>query len=536
MEREAKKSKRTLSAEVTEALARELRRRRLQELIASYEKKKGTITAFAGQRPGHCAGGRSAASCVNGSARLMDPFAEMDGVDQARLVARGEVSAAELVEACLRRIETLDPLLGSVVEVNRNVPLLRTTGEFQGVPFLVKDVLPWPGLRCSVGSRLFAHNFARNETALGKRLTQAGLVCVGKSAMSEFGLLASTESVLEGVTHNPWDLSRSAAGSSGGSAAAVAAGLVPLAYGNDGGGSIRMPASACGVFGFKPSRGRTISNDLPTSDLLEMTSDGCVSRSVRDSALFLSLIEDPSSGLASMGFVDAPTSKRLRVATWVRTMSGSEPHPSVSAAHAQTIEDLRGLGHVVDFVPPPNFDSQLGEALLLIAGAAAAGIVNVQDRSRRDPVQESELEPFTWALIDVFLTAGPRGHEEARATLRSASRVYRAATVGYDVLLTPTLASEPWRIGYLSGLLPHGVLRERVSECVAYTPLQNIVGAPAMSVPLHVSDHDLPIGMQFTAALGNDALLLELAYQLEAAHPWKSRWPRYSIPALFGSR
>jgi len=137
---------------------------------------------------------------------VIDPFAEMDGVDQARLVARGEVSAGELLEACLRRIETLDPLLGSVVEVNRNVPQIRTTGEFHGIPFLVKDVLPWPGLRCSVGSRLFAHNFARNETALGKRLTQAGLVCVGKSAMSEFGLLASTESVLEGVTHNPWDL------------------------------------------------------------------------------------------------------------------------------------------------------------------------------------------------------------------------------------------------------------------------------------------------------------------------------------------
>ena len=154
------------------------------------------------------------------------------------------------------------------------------------------------------GSRLFAHQIARHESPLGKRLIAAGLVCVGKSAMSEFGLLASTESVLEGVTHNPWDLSRSPAGSSGGSAVAVAAGLVPLAFGNDGGGSIRMPASACGVFGFKPSRGRTLSNGLAASDLLDMTSDGCISRSVRDSAMFLSVIEDPASGQPAMGLVD----------------------------------------------------------------------------------------------------------------------------------------------------------------------------------------------------------------------------------------
>jgi amidase len=456
----------------------------------------------------------------------------MDGLEQAQAVARGEVSGAELLEACLSRIEMLDPLLGAITDLKRSGWASSASGSFRGVPFLVKDVLPWPELRWSMGSRLFAHQTGRRESPLGKRLTAAGLVCVGKSAMSEFGLLASTESVLEGVTHNPWELSCSPAGSSGGSAVAVAAGLVPLAFGSDGGGSIRMPASACGVFGFKPSRGRTVSNGLAASDLLDLTSDGCISRSVRDSAMFLSVIEDPASGQPPLGFVDTPITKRLRVATWTRTLSGSEPQAAVLAAHARAVEYVRELGHVVEAIAAPDFGPELGTALLLISGAAAAEIVHAQDRVRRDPVQESELDPFTWALIEDYTRAGSQALEGARATLRAAAQAYRAATLAYDIVLTPTLASEPWPVGYLSGLLPRETLLARVRECMAYTPIQNIAGAPAMSVPLCSSERGLPIGMQFAAARGNDALLLGLAYQLEAAYPWKNRWPPYSIPAL----
>lgn len=465
---------------------------------------------------------------------MLSTLAQLDGLGQAGAVARGDVSAPELFEACLRRIEMLNPLLGAVTDLSRSKPTTPRQGPFRGAPFLVKDVLPWPGLRCSMGSRLFARSVARLETALSKRLTDAGLVCVGKSAMSEFGLLASTESLLEGVTHNPWDLSRSPAGSSGGSAAAVAAGLVPLAYGNDGGGSIRMPASACGVFGFKPSRGRTISSDLAASDLLDMTSDGCISRTVRDSAMFLSAIEDSSSGLPAMGFVNTPTAQTLRIATWTRTLSGAEPHPVVAAAHHETVENLRKLGHVVERISSPALPAELAAAFSTIAGAAAAEIVNAQDRTRREPVQESELEPFTWAVIDGYSQAGPRGLDEARNTLRVAAQAYRAATIGYDVLLTPTLATEPWRVGHLSPVVPQSVLLARISDCMAYTPIQNIAGAPAMSVPLSLSGRGLPIGMHFAAAPGNDALLLGLAYQLEAAYPWNHRWPPYSIPALTG--
>jgi amidase len=460
-------------------------------------------------------------------------IARLDAIDQAALVSSGALSLAELQACCLARIDALNPLLRAVVDVTR-APAhhLDAAGPLRGVPFLVKDVLPWPGLRWSMGSRLFAGNTSQRQTPLGKRLTEAGLYCAGKSAMSELGLLASTETLLEGVTHNPWDLSRSPAGSSGGSAVAVAAGIVPLAHANDGGGSIRMPASACGVFGFKPSRGRIVPPGFSASDLLAMTCDGCISRSVRDSALFLSLLEDDSSGLAPMGLVRTASQRRLRIASWVGTMWGDLPEPAVRRAHAETNALLRTLGHDVDEPPAPDFEPALADALLLIGGAAVAEIVKAQDRARREPVQRSELEPFTWSLVDEYLERGPEALDGARAALGRAGQLYRAACRGFDVVLTPTLAREPWPTGYLSPLLARERLTPRIAECMAYTPIQNIVGAPAMSVPLAISDGGLPIGMHFAAAPGEDATLLALAYELEQARPWKDRWPPYSIPAL----
>jgi amidase len=358
------------------------------------------------------------------------------------------------------------------------------------------------------------------------------MICVGKSAMSEFGLLASTETLLAGVTHNPWSLSHSPGGSSGGSAVAVAAGLVPVAHANDAGGSIRIPASSCGVLGFKPSRGRTVATGFSSSDLLSMTSEGCISRSVRDCASFLSLIEDRASGLPDMGFVQTATRRPLRIASFSRTLSGAEPAPAVSRALEETRLLLEALGHHVELVAAPEFESALGDSLLLIAAAAVAELVKAQDRARTEPVQRAELEPFTWELVDDVTERGPEGLTRARAVVDRAAGTYRDRMRGFDVVLTPTLAREPWSTGYLSPLLSRAELWPRITECMAYTPIQNVVGAPAMSVPLAMSDAGLPIGMHFAAAPGRDALLLELAYQLEAARPWKDRWPPCSIPAL----
>lgn len=460
-------------------------------------------------------------------------FAKLDAMAQADLIRRGELSAAEALEACGARIDALNPLLRAVVTIAEDPRAEVSEGPLAGVPFLVKDAAPWPGLRWSMGARLFARNVAPAHTPYSQRLAQAGLVCVGKTATAEFGLLGSTETLLEGITHNPWNLAVSAAGSSGGSAAAVAAGLVPLAHGNDGGGSIRVPASVCGLFGFKPSRGRTVPAAFASSDFIDMTSDHCLSRSVRDSALFLSLTED-RAGRAPVGFVREASSRRLRIGALTTTLLGEEPDSAVRAAFDDAQRLLLELGHRVEPIAPPSLDGpKLCEAFFQVAGAAVAGAVSALDARRGSPVQHDELEPFTWALIEAFEAAGPDALSTARAVFEASVRSYREAVRGCDVVLTPTLATGAWPIGHLSPVLGRDELITRTGRSVGYTPIHNVAGCPAMSVPLCFPDQGVPIGMHFAAEPGEDARLLALAYELEAARPWRDRWPRYSIPALF---
>ena len=463
----------------------------------------------------------------------MAALARLDAMAQADLCARQELTAEELWQACLERIAALEPSLRTLLCVasERATP---APGPLSGVPFLMKDASPWPGLPWTLGARLFGRRVTQQQTEYGKRLVRAGLVCAGKTALSEFGLLASTESLLSGATHNPWQLGRSPMGSSGGSAAAVAAGLVPLAHANDGGGSIRAPASACGVFGFKPSRGRTVVANRSGSDFADMTSEHCVTRSVRDSALFLSLTEDRTLGDA-VGFVQQPLARSLRVGAWTPTLGGEQPDAAVLRAHDDAVALLLELGHRVETIAAPRIAfPELGEALYLVAGAAVANVVQTIDRTRREPVQQHELEPFSWSLIDALEARGPDALPWARLAIARAVASYREATLGFDVTLTPTLGCEPCGLGYLSPILSRPVLLERTARVLGYTPIHNIAGCPAMSVPLYWTDGGLPIGAHFSAACGQDALLLALAYQLESARPWQHRWPAFSIPALFG--
>ena len=461
--------------------------------------------------------------------------ARLDGVAQAELVARGELQRSELLDAFVERLDAMNPLIRAVpaADVERARGAKVPAGPFAGVPFLVKDLLPYPGLRWSMGARLFARNVATQGSPYVGRIDAAGLVTAGKTAASEMGLLGSTETLLDGVTHNPWDLSRSAAGSSGGSAAAVAAGIVPLAHANDGGGSIRVPASANGLFGFKPSRGRCAATSPPT-DFGALVSDHCISRSVRDSALFLSLTEEHDTALPPLGHVREPIARSLRIATWTRTMLGDEPEPAVRRAHDEAVALCASLGHRVEPVAPPAVDGPaLGDAFFLVAGSAVAGVIEMVDRLRGRPVQRDELEPFTWSLVEELERRGPGALGEARAAFAAATERYLAAIAPYDAVLTPTLAVVPWRIGHLSPVLPREELLRRTGRAVGYTPIHNVAGCPAMSVPLHWTDDGLPVGIHFAAAPGADALLLGLAYQLEAARPWRDRWAPYSYPRLF---
>ncbi|MEZ4381280.1 MAG: amidase family protein [Nannocystaceae bacterium] len=462
-------------------------------------------------------------------------LARLDGVAQAELVTRGELSREELLDACAERVAALNPLLRAITALDVEGARARPQGDgpFAGVPFLVKDLTPYPGLPWTAGSRLFASNVAAEPTPYSARIDAAGLVTIGKSATSEFGLLGSTETLLHGATLNPWDLSRSAAGSSGGAAAAVAAGLVPLAHASDGGGSIRIPASVCGLFGFKPSRGRCVPAAPGGGAFAALVSEHCVSRSVRDSALFLAQTEDRDAPLPPLGHVERALDRPLRVAVWTRSDRGCAPEPAIRAAHEEAVALCVALGHHVEAIEPPRYDAQaLGDAFFLGAGAMVAGaLAMVTQALGRAPAPEV-LEPFSRALAEAFVARGPAALEEAGRVFAAAAASYVDALADYDVALTPTLAVEPWPLGHLSPVLPADELLARTARAVGYTPIHNVAGCPAMSVPLHVSAAGVPIGAHFAAAPGADARLLGLAYQLEEARPWRDRWAPWSYPAM----
>lgn len=469
----------------------------------------------------------------------LDFLARLDGVAQANLVARGELGALDLLEGCRQRFELMNPLVRAVVSHDFDAARARAerglAGPLAGVPFLFKDLNAYPGQRWSFGARAFAGNVAAQGSALSERADAAGLVTFGKSATSELGLLGSTETLLEGVTHNPWNLSRSAAGSSGGAAAAVASGIVPLAHATDGGGSIRIPAAVTGLFGLKPSRGRHVASS-PPSEFGQLLSDGCISRSVRDSALFLSLIEDQGADLPPLGYVREPSARRLRIGYTETTLMGTAPDPEVRRALESSVALCAELGHQLVAAEPPRVDGPaLSRGFFLSAGHALAGMASGLEQALGRRVAERDFEPFTLALIARARTAGADAMADARRAFADATRRYLEALEPFDVVLTPTLAVPPWPLGWLSPVLEADELIARTERAVCYTPLQTIVGCTAMSVPLHWTDEGLPIGSQFAAAPGRERVLLELAYELEAARPWASRWAPLSFVRVAGA-
>ncbi|MDY7233144.1 amidase [Hyalangium rubrum] len=462
----------------------------------------------------------------------MTDLSRLDAVAQASLVSRGELSALELVDAAIRRIEALEPSIHALASHDFTAARARAaqkpSGPLAGVPFLLKDLLPYPGQRCAMGSRLFRSNMAREGSPYTERLDAAGLITLGKSTTSEFGLLGSTETLLEGVTHNPWDLTRSATGSSGGAAAAVASGMVPLAHASDGGGSIRIPAAACGLFGFMPGRGRLVSTGqaLPF-DLLR---DHCVSRSVRDSALLLSLTEEVGGKAGPpVGYVDRPLARRLRIGFYSRTIMGDAPDPEVAKALERTIALCTELGHELIEAPPPEFDGPtLSTGFFAISAAALTEVAATMKGMLGRPVGPEDFEPFTLSLIDWYRGLPSDTFSRAMVSFEDAGHRMRSYLDGYDVVLCPTVPVAPFALGTLSPELDRETLIRRTEKLAGYTPIHNIAGVPAMSVPLFTASAGWPIGSHFAARRGEEATLLGLAYQLEQAAPWRDRWPSIS--------
>lgn len=370
---------------------------------------------------------------------------------------------------------------------------------------------------------MFRHNVASAGSPYTERLQTAGVIPLGKTTVSEFGLLGSTETLLSGVTRNPWQLAYSATGSSGGSAAAVACGMVPLAHASDGGGSIRIPASACGLFGFKPSRGRCAV--ASPDDLGGLLTEHCVSRTVRDSALLLSVTADPKSLLPPLEPFER-SDRTLRIGFYPSTLMGRKPDDEIAGFLWRAAELCESLGHeVVEVSAPPVDGPALSIAFFSLAGGTMSGLEQLMQGMLGRPLGNEDLEPFTLELISWFRGLDASVVAAAQAGMRAATQTMSSFMEGFDVLLCPTMPILPPALGTLAPNLGREELVRRTESLAGYTPIHSMAGLPAMSVPLFQSEKGLPVGMHFTAKLGHEQTLFSLAYQLEESAPWANRWP-----------
>jgi amidase len=456
-----------------------------------------------------------------------------DATTVASMIRRKEISVVEAVEAAIRRAEALQPKLNFIVnsDYDRAMDAAKKggqTGPFAGVPFLVKDLDDYAGLptRSGTAATYGAPPAGKNDAYVDS-LLKAGFIVLGKSATPEFGYLPTTEPLAYGPTRNPWNTAHSTGGSSGGAAAAVASGVVSIAHASDGGGSIRIPAANCGLFGFKPSRGRLAGN--MGTRVIDLGVNHVDSRSVRDSAILFAATEraDAAKPWATMGLVERPSKRKLRIGVLSVSGAGREPDPEVRAGLDGAVKLLEAMGHRIVPTRWPVGEQFAQDFLLLWASGAALDVAAVGKALGRAP-DTTVLEPFTLGMARMVATAPQEMLDAALVRLNQASAAYDAWFADLDVVVSPVLGKPPVPIGWVSGDVPFEELSRRLTDYVGYTPLHNVAGAPAMSVPLHWTADGLPVGVHFAAKAGDDRTLFELAYALETAQPWAQRKPPVS--------
>jgi amidase len=478
------------------------------------------------------AGSIPALAIPAGSVASVDlPF--VSALEQARLVREGEVSATELVELYLERIDRLDPQLNTFVtvcrdealEVARALDATPGSAPFRGVPIAIKDLTATAGIRTTYSSRAYAEYVPDFDSAVVRRLREAGFVILGKTNTPEFGTTAFTESDLNGDARNPWNPERTPGGSSGGAAAALAAGLTPVAHGSDGGGSIRIPASCCGVFGLKPSRGRV--SAAPFTSFEGLSTSGPLTRHVRDAAALLDVLTGYEPGdpwwappperpfLDEVG--EPPGALRIAVTAVPPIETGVDPACVAALASASAL--LSDLGHEVVERMPPWSEPDLALTFIEI-WQVTPGLHPVDDASL--------LTPLNRELVESARAASAADYAHAVVRLQMISRRVVSFWQEADVVLTPTLALPPVPVGWQKSV--EGAIDQllRNTEFTPFTAIANLTGLPAMSVPLHWSPDGLPVGVQAIGPPAGDALLLRLAAQLEEACPWAQKRPPVS--------
>ena len=470
----------------------------------------------------------------------MKNFETHDATALAELVTRGDASPHELLEAAIERVEARDPAINALSQrlydhgraaIDAGLP----DGPFRGVPFLLKDASgELKGHVTANGARLLAKGApAGADSTLVARYKAAGLVIFGRTTTPEFSLAASTETSLTGATRNPWDTSRTAGGSSGGAAAVVAAGIVPAAHGSDGGGSIRIPASCCGLFGLKPSRARNPSGPLVGEGWGSLSVAHVLTRSVRDSAAML----DATQGIAPGDPYCAPPRVRpyseevrrdpgrLRIGWHVAPMSGADVATPCRNAAEDAAKLLSSLGHEVTETTLPGTAEPLQRAIWVLVASNVARSISAIGTHRGQVVTEDDVDNVTWRAVSDAATMTAQDYAEALYQIHAQSRRMADLHSRYDVILCPTLATPPPEIGVqrtdtddVDGY--HAAL----VNFTPFTQLHNMTGAPSVSVPLYWSD-DLPIGVMLSADFGREDILFRLAGQLEQERPWFHRLP-----------
>jgi amidase len=469
---------------------------------------------------------------VNGQDLMTKPVSEI-----AAQVRGGEVSAREMVESALERIEALDGELNAFIEVDAEGALAAADAiepgderPFAGVPVAIKGNVPVEGRCMNFGSRFLAGHRADHTAYCVRRLRDAGFVVVGITNLSEFGILPTTEPRHTGPTRNPWDTSRTPGGSSGGSAAAVASGMVPIAHGNDGGGSIRIPAACCGLVGLKPSRGR-ISRGPDLGDSW-LSAEGVLSRTVADTAQLLDVMAGYEVGDATWAPRPAEPYAlsvrrepgRLRVAMSASNVMGSEPDPECLEGMRAAGELLESLGHHVEEATPALPGPDVMPLFLQVFGAAISLQISYGTLRAGRPPRDDEIEPLSRAVADAARELDAIGYVAAVAQLQALARGIVAFFAEYDVLLTPVLAERPLPIGECNGLGEHPLQDlARSALFTPYTSLFNVTGQPAISVPVGFGADGLPTGVQLVGKPLGEETLLQLAAQMEAARPLESR-------------
>jgi amidase len=475
---------------------------------------------------------------VSQEAIVFPEYANYDALGLAELVRRRQVVPSDLVEAAIERIDRHNPKLNAVIFKAYDEARARAagplSGPFAGVPFLLKDILGfkkgWPSRQ---GSHFLPAVPWPHDSTLVRRYETAGLVALGTTNVPEFGLLPVTEPSLYGPARNPWNLAHSPGGSSGGAAAAVSAGIVPLAHANDGGGSIRIPASACGLVGLKPTRARNpLGPDI--GDILGgLVVEHVVSRSVRDSAAALDAtagpdIGDPYAAPPAPGTYLAATATptpRLRIA-YAKDIFGSPLHPECCRAVEAAAHLCAGLGHAVEEGAPPLAAERFAEVFTPIWASGIAMTIDLTARVTGRLPSPRHFQSLTWSFYEHGKSISAAQYQMCWAALHRMGREVAAFHQRYDVWLTPTLGRPPLRVGEFNKAAPD--LASAIALAFAYVPftaLQNVTGQPAVNIPLHWEPGGLPVGVQFVGRVGEEHTLLSLAAELEHAQPWSARTP-----------